>query len=250
MHLPANPSMQSQLEATPASALVMSVSATRLNEGTLVLPPINEVAAQSLTHGVSNGSGNGSGNGNKQATGSGSSSSAGAAAGATTTPAADADGDTTVSHIELPKNGKFGVVVVGSSMAERYPESLGVWEGRMAYTVYVHAGQPKNWILQYSLTQAADAAAAGEGTRPDAPWPFRMFVPQDATGGLNANALMIHGFVTVDGRFEALNVVAPQSYAHQELILASLRKWEFRPASQNGQATKVEVLLIIPNMEE
>lgn len=246
MHLPANPSMQSQLEATPVSATVLSVSAVHMREGTLVLPPINEVAAQSVTNGSSTGAGRGQAHDGT----SGSSIAANTAAGTGAAVAADADGDDAVSHIEVSKTGKFGVVVVGSSMAERYPESIGVWDGRMAYTVYVHAGQPKNWILQYSLTRAADAASGGEAARPDAPWPFKMVVPQDATGGLNANALMIHGFVTADGRFEALNVVAPQSYPRQELMLSSLRKWEFRPASQNGQATRVEVLLIIPNMEE
>jgi hypothetical protein len=29
-------------------------------------------------------------------------------------------------------------------------------------------------------------------------------------------------------------------------VLAALRQWQFRPAQQNGQAAKVDILLIIP----
>jgi hypothetical protein len=32
-------------------------------------------------------------------------------------------------------------------------------------------------------------------------------------------------------------------------MLSALREWQFRPASQNGQATAVEILLIIPESE-
>ena len=155
-----------------------------------------------------------------------------------------------VSRIQLPKNGKFGVVIVGSSLAEQYPETQGIWGGRMAYSVYVHAGQAKNWILQYSLPRSADAAAAGENVRPDAPWPFDIVVPHGALSGFNADALMIHGFVNVAGRFEQLAIVSPRDFAQQAFMLSALREWQFRPASQNGRATEVEVLLIIPESAE
>jgi len=155
-----------------------------------------------------------------------------------------------VSRIQLPKNGKFGVVIVGSSLAEQYPETQGLWGGRMAYSVYVHAGLAKNWILQYSLPRSADAAAAGENVRPDAPWPFDIVIPHGALTGFNADALMIHGFVNVAGRFEQLAVVSPRDFAQQAFMLSALREWQFRPASQNGRATAVEILLIIPESAE
>jgi hypothetical protein len=158
--------------------------------------------------------------------------------------------DSGVSRIQLPKNGKFGVVIVGSSLAEQYPETQGLWGGRMAYSVYVHAGSAKNWILQYSLPRSADAAAAGENVRPDAPWPFDIVIPHGALSGFNADALMIHGFVNVAGRFEQLAIVSPRDFAQQAFMLSALREWQFRPASQNGRATAVEVLLIIPESAE
>src|SRR5260370_17385242 len=57
----------------------------------------------------------------------------------------------TVVHITLPKDGKFGMVVVGSSLAEDYPETVHLWSGRLAYTVYLLIGAANTWILHYSL---------------------------------------------------------------------------------------------------
>jgi len=57
---------------------------------------------------------------------------------------------------------------------------------------------------------------------------------------------MIHGYVNDTGHFETLNVVFPPQLPMSKFILDSLERWQFRPASQNGQAAKVEVLLIIP----
>jgi hypothetical protein len=53
-----------------------------------------------------------------------------------------------ITHIALPKNGKFGVVIVGSEPVEEYPEAHAAWAGRLAYSVYLHVGLAKNWILQ------------------------------------------------------------------------------------------------------
>jgi len=52
------------------------------------------------------------------------------------------------------------------------------------------------------------------------------------------------------GRFENLTILLPPDYAEAELMLESLRQWEFRPASQNGQSVRVEILLIIPEEEQ
>jgi hypothetical protein len=61
---------------------------------------------------------------------------------------------------------------------------------------------------------------------------------------------MVHGFVNQSGRFEALSIVFPQSFSQAPFVLSSLQEWQFRPAMQNGQSAKVEVLLIIPEEME
>jgi hypothetical protein len=143
----------------------------------------------------------------------------------------------------MPKDGKFGVVVVGSSMAEEYPEIVGLWGSRMAYTVYLHVGLGKSWILQYSLPAAADNGASA---RIEPPWPYAMERPGLAPGDLNGDAIMVHGFVNTSGRFEKLAIVFPVDFSQSKFVLGALEQWQFRAAMQNGLLTAVEVLLIIP----
>jgi hypothetical protein len=149
----------------------------------------------------------------------------------------------------LPKDGQFGVVVVGSSLAEQYPEIAELTSGRLTYTVYLHVGLAKNWILQYSLPRSSDAASAGSSSRIQAPWPYNIVRPDILPGEINADALMIHGFVNEQGRFEGLAIAFPQEFARGQFVLDALQQWQFRPAIQNGQTSTVEVLLIIPEMQ-
>jgi len=151
-----------------------------------------------------------------------------------------------VTHITLPKDGQFGVVVVGSSLADKYPETVGIWNGRPVYTVYLHVGSGKNWILQYSIPPAAGDTSA----RPDAPWPYDIVRPHFDPDDFTSDALMVHGFVATSGRFERLSLVFPDDFAKAKLLLSALQQWEFRPARQNGQVAAVEVLLIIPEESE
>jgi hypothetical protein len=146
--------------------------------------------------------------------------------------------------IHLPRDGQFGIVVVGSSLAEQYPETISLWAGRLVYTVYLHLGHGKAWIMQYSLP-ANSTAAAGNTVRPEAPWPYDLVEPH-LDPDENVDAVMVHGFVNLAGRFERLNVVFPAQLPAAKFILSALQQWQFRPARQNGQLAPVEVLLIIP----
>jgi hypothetical protein len=252
--------------AKPAS--VISVSEIQLQEGTATLPMVNEVAPAPFSGSLSpgqpkslsqagrgkadskeNGSGIGhtSGDENGKAVAANGSSGQGSVNGQGGADASVTSGASqlTVVHITLPKDGKFGMVVVGSSLAEDYPETVNLWSGRLAYTVYLHVGVTKNWVLQYSLPRSQVAAAVGNVNRPDAPWPYditRPSIDPDA----NADAIMVHGFVNTAGRFEQLAVVFPTELVEAKFLLHALQQWQFRPSMQNGQAALVEVLLIIP----
>jgi len=74
--------------------------------------------------------------------------------------------------------------------------------------------------------------------------------PNIAPGSIDADALMIHGFVNKAGRFEQLAVAFPPEFPDTRFVLEELAKWEFRPASQGGQYVRVEVLLVIPEIPE
>ena len=254
----------------PVPARVLSLSDLRLERGTIALPMVNETAAVGASDAMAparevNSSQEGNGNtaskqngigagetpGNQAGQGAGSDSVGRTGGrerwaltrGASQAADAGSGAQPTVTRIVMPKDGKFGVVVVGSSMAEEYPETVGLWGSRMAYTVYLHVGLAKSWILQYSLPQAADN---GTTARIDAPWPYVMERPGLAPGDLNGDAIMVHGFVNTSGRFEKLAIVFPVDFSQGKFVLGALEQWQFRAAMQNGLLTAVEVLLIIP----
>ena len=134
---------------------------------------------------------------------------------------------------------------MGSSLADEYPETAELWTGRLTYTVYLHVGAAKNWILQYSLPRSQAPDSTPSSVRPEAPWPYDITRPSiDADA--NTDAIIVHGFVNGLGRFDKLAVIFPAELAETKFLLHALQQWQFRPAMQDGQATPVEVLLIIP----
>lgn len=151
-------------------------------------------------------------------------------------------------HLLLPKDGRFSMVVVGSSLQEEYPETARIWANRIPYTAYMHVGLNKSWILQYSATRAAELAGAGRVERMNAPWPYDIMRPNLYARDLHAKALIVHGVLNQAGRLESLAIASPSGFRYASFVLRMLSEWQFRPALQNGQATPVEVLLIIPEV--
>jgi hypothetical protein len=260
---PAQTTSKSTEPPTPAS--IVSLSDLRA-EGTVVLPPANQSASANSSGLLQSGrpedvakpDANGAGKGtavadNKSATakdsGNPNSSRAGTAANATN-PSPASGNFATTARFALPRDGQFGAVIVGTSLDELYPEAAELWAGRLAYTVYLHVGLKKSWILQYALPADAEVAAGGNAAHLAAPWPFTIVRPNLAPGEINADALMIHGFIDKAGKFVSLVVAFPAQFQQADFVLSSLRQWEFRPASQAGQPTAVEVLLIIPDEED
>ena len=208
--------------------------------------------------GAGNGASSGSGTGNSgtgsqsgMGTGQGSGHNAGSGSGQGAGQGAGNGDNGTVTRINLPKNGQFNVVVVGSSLDEQYPETTEVWKGRLAYSVYLHVGLEKNWIMQYSLPRAADSANAGTAHL-DAPWPYYIVRPNLNPDDATSDSVMVHGFVNESGHFEKLTVVFPtdMGYAREQLVLNALQQWQFRAGAHDGQVAKLEVLLIIPEISQ
>jgi hypothetical protein len=266
--------------AQPTAARILSVSNLRSVEGKIAVPLANAgvrprdagwLSSAAVVNGgagapgvqASNGSGQSGHSGKANAEGSGAadngasgpqdeshgaSAGTGAALFQAQEPGAGLDGgdEARYSHLRLPRDGQYGMVVVGSTLAEQYPETVDLWAGRLVYTVYLHVGSGKAWILQYSLP----SGAATGGMRPEAPWPFDLLQPHLDAADYSADAVVVHGFVDVNGKFERLAVVFPTDFQKTRFVLNALQQWVFRPAKQNGQPAKVEVLLIIPEKDE
>jgi hypothetical protein len=264
------PATTSQTSSAPTPAAVASVSDVQMREGTVNLPPVSETlstssqgtqaqgpTANSSQAGRGNAESTASGIGSGKATGSkGDPSPAGGkqnekpgtgTSTGKTAVAGSGSGDLPNTHrITLPIDGQFDSVVVGNTLEDKYPDAAEVWNGRMAYTVFLHLGVAKSWILQYSLPSAEEAKASGNVSRLEAPWPYNIVRPNLSADAINADALILHGFVNQAGRFERLAVAFPADFEQAQFVLDALEQWQFRPAAQNGQSTRVEVVLIIP----
>ncbi|HUY95687.1 MAG TPA: hypothetical protein VMU71_10325, partial [Terracidiphilus sp.] len=241
------PTTESVDPAQPTPTAVLSISSVRMPEGIAVLPPVNETGTGSTTAGAGaqpagNGiaaAGQAGGNGSAHGTGgsgsgAGNGAGAGAASGASST-SAQASGSESVDHIQLAPNGRFGVVVVGSATTGQYPEAAQIWSDRVAYTVYLHVGLPRTWILQYGLERGTQANGTGAVGRLDAPWPYDIFRPNLLATDVDADALMVHGVLNTSGRLEQLAVAFPEGFPRASFVVNALSRWQFRPASQDGK---------------
>jgi hypothetical protein len=231
-HVPETASLTTK---PPTEATVLSLSDLLIKDGTVALPRINEVSASPSvkTTGRMDGS-------------SGAVEGAKAESALRDGLGSGVADEHSTSRISTPKDGSFGLVIVGASPEDQYPAAAGIWSGRLVYTVYLHVGAAKNWILQYSQPRTAEAGATGSASSLQSPWPTNMVVPNLGAGFISADAVLVHGFVNKAGRFEDLAVVFPTQFAMTAFVLNSLRQWEFRPAASKGVATGIEILLIIP----
>jgi hypothetical protein len=149
-----------------------------------------------------------------------------------------------ITKVMLPKDGRFGVVVIGNSTADEYPETVALWRSRIAYSVYLQVGTTQKWVLQYALPSAA-AASPVRDSRVEAPWPYDIERPSiDADA--QSDAIIVHGSLNTAGHLERLAVVFPEQLSEAAFLVHTLELWAFRPALRNGQPTAVDVLLIIP----
>jgi hypothetical protein len=236
-------SSQTASVATPAA--ILSLSDLRAVDQNVKLPPVNETNGAN-TQGMS---GSGTAQNSPSSLNDSNAKTAGAA-GSGSKPGSDEEAGGTATMITVPKDGRFGAVIVGDALEGQFPEIADIWSGRLAYSAFLHVGLAKSWILQYSLPRSADKSGGGTVARLDAPWPYSIVRPNLAPGSIDADAVMVHGFVDKSGHFETLSVVFPEDFQRAQFVLAALQKWQFRPASKDGEPARVEVLLIIPEEYE
>jgi hypothetical protein len=237
---PTTPLTVMQISDNPTPVAVMSLSDLRMINGVAVLPPVNQSAGSNQANSPSTRHGHPDGK------------ESGALTGVSATGNVEplnSVGQPSATLIALKKDGHFAAVVVGASLEDQFPEIEGFWKGRLLYTAYLHVGLSQSWILQYSLPSSDTAAAAGNVARLDSPWPYSIVRPDLTPGSINADALMIKGFISQEGHLELPTLIFPPSFPLAQFVLNCLRQWQFRPAFQNGQPTRVEILLIIPDSE-
>ncbi|MBI1899104.1 MAG: hypothetical protein HYZ57_21160, partial [Acidobacteria bacterium] len=158
-----------------------------------------------------------------------------------------------VARLTRPSTGKFDAVVIQSNVLDQFPESKTLLTGRPVYTVYLPMGTAKDWILHFCIPggeggagkQNGPVVRLSAGAPVQAPYPTIMLRPVIVLLP-GERYVLLHGFITSEGRFEKLRIVKPGTAQTNELLLSSLPSWEFRPATRDGQPMRVEFLLAIP----
>jgi hypothetical protein len=143
-------------------------------------------------------------------------------------------------------------VVVQSTGAEGFPESAGALSGKPIYNAYVRTGASKDWLLQYCIPGAqghkvevsGSVARIGTDSPLSAPYPLVTFRPP--VRSRPGHYVMVHGLITTMGRFQDLSILGSTEVSDTAMVLGVLEQWEFRPATQDGRAVSVEILLAIP----
>jgi len=256
----------------PTTLLSLAVDPQRMRE-LLAVPAGNQLGqlpeggasgpaaltAASGQGGGNTGSGSGSGQGSDKAAkpagstaaASADSSAAEAAAASTAALRALALAAAESTRIVNPANGVFDVVVQ-SSGTEGFPESAGVLSGKPIYSAYVRVGGGHDWLLQYCIPGEEETGAQVDGyvvrLTAAAPLtaPYARVTMRPPVKPRPGHHVMVHGYITVEGRFRDMKVLSASGDSEVEMVEAVLEKWEFRAASREGKPVEVEVLLAIP----
>jgi hypothetical protein len=155
------------------------------------------------------------------------------------------------TRVVHPAGGVFDVVVQSSGTGN-FAESSGVLSGKPVYSAYVRAGGGKDWLLQYCVPAGDEAAVQTSGQvvrlTSGAPLvaPFPQTTMRPPVRPRPGRHVMVHGYITPQGRFRDLKVLGASASSEAEMVLAVLDQWEFRAASRDGQPLEVEILLAIP----
>lgn len=143
-------------------------------------------------------------------------------------------------------------MVVQSNPTDQSPETRELLTGRPIYTVYISLGTAKDWALYFCIPGEKDnsgqngkVVTLGHATPVQAPYPTMLFRPPVSIASFYRNVL-VYGRVNASGHFENLRVVKSIKPETDQALVASLMRWEFRPATRDGVNIGVEFLLSIP----
>jgi hypothetical protein len=161
-------------------------------------------------------------------------------------PALEPAADPALVRIELPRDSRPPVSVLGESVAGQYPEIANQVQARVVSAIYLQMGLKKSWFLEYWAAQPGPKGGIG---RLDAPWPYMMLRPKlEFSPG--EKVILVRGVLTAEGQLQGLSLLLPPHWSQKDRLFEVLAYWKFRPASRNGQPVPVEVLLVIPRQAE
>jgi hypothetical protein len=208
-----------------------------------------DVQVDGGTGGAGGGGGSGSGSGSGGSSGSGT----GLGIGVGSAGSVKLSGAVPLRQVH-PENGQYDIVVSHMSRPPELPEGSKLLRGSPIYTVYIRVNARQEWIMRFcTSSSSAGTRTSGhvvtlENPAPlTPPYPRISVVPQ--LEEVRDKIAVLHGFLTKEGRFRALQAVQAEDQplmTHMEPFLA---KWEFRPATRDGVPVEIEILLVFPRLK-
>jgi hypothetical protein len=166
----------------------------------------------------------------------------------------DAPGAEAFTRIMHPPTGNFDVVVMrpgGRSELNGWGAAL---SGSPIYAVYLHVGDEREWTLEFCPPYVPQRQSNSyhvyveDPTPVSAPYPVTTIIPNAILREPRSTTVVFHGFLTAAGRFRDME---PDKIGGTADSVASvLRDWQFRPASRSEAPIEVEVLLIVPALND
>ena len=156
----------------------------------------------------------------------------------------------------LPRK-KYGIILV-SNFQTALMEARGTLTGSPIYTVYLDVPEaPRKWIMQFCLPNSGsrrlNISSGVIRIRPrkkvSPPFAMRMqpleSVASSTPDGIPARVI-IYAVVDEEGILKNFRVVHGSNPETDNVILASLRSWEFLPAFRGDEPVTVEALFGVP----
>ena len=137
-------------------------------------------------------------------------------------------------------SGSYDVVIVQSAASAGKRFGAALLSGTV-YVVYLDVGLPRMSTLQFSVPSGAGPIVNLDADGIDAPYPSMTVVPKSAQK--QGDSILVHGFVTTEGRLRDLSIVGNSPLG--KALLALLENWVFRPARRGDHPVEVEIVLTI-----
>ncbi len=154
-----------------------------------------------------------------------------------------------------PLVGNLGVIVVQQNSQDSILEGGETLSGQPVYTVFFDVpGAPRRWILQYCVPGTAPESVERSETvvriRPrktvQPPYPLER-IPVDLTSFQGrSKRLVLYARVNERGEPEGVRLIRGTGQEVDQVALATLARWTFRPATNGDAPVAVEALFGIP----
>ncbi len=148
-----------------------------------------------------------------------------------------------------------GIIMISTASAS-LPEAHGVLKGSPIYTVYLDApGFRRKWIFQVCARENGSSLGVKNGVLKvvsrgtlDPPYALSKSPPEFSDLGSDPlpRRTVIYAAFDEEGSINDLRVVAGADPRTDEVLMASLKSWDFHPAFRDGRPVAVEALFGIP----